>query len=35
MCVVEEWADQMGGLKTLCIKIGYNERTRAEKGLQA
>ena len=33
MWVIEEWADQVGaggGLKTLCIKIGYSEPTRAE-----
>ena len=28
--VVEEWADQTGGLKTLCIQIGYGEPTRVE-----
>ena len=28
--VVEEWADQMGRLKTFCIKIGNIERNRAE-----
>ena len=28
--VVEERAEQTEGLKTLCIKIGYSEQTRAE-----
>ena len=29
--VVRVWADQVGGgVKTLCIKIGYSEPTRAE-----
>ena len=24
------WSEQGGGVKTLCIKIGYSEPTRAE-----
>ena len=29
--VVEEWTDEVGGgLKTLCIKIGYSELSRTE-----
>ena len=26
----EEWVELVGGLKTLCVKIGYSEPTRAE-----
>ena len=28
--VVYVWADQTGGWRSLCIKIGYSEPTRAE-----
>ena len=30
IAVVYVWADLTGGLKTLCIKIGYSEPSRAE-----